>query len=115
MSFSRTGPLTFLRAASGTRSACARSTRHGTTRRVKGDGPDDRASRVVHELDADLGDTTARAGAAENLDNLGKLDLSLGGCRLLQEVQVGRGSAGRPGARLSGLVVVVARGGRAPC
>lgn len=42
------------------------------------DSPDDRAGRVVHELDADLGDTSTGSGAAENLDNLGELDLSLG-------------------------------------
>lgn len=34
------------------------------------DVADDRATGLVHELDTDLDDTTARAGAAENLSNL---------------------------------------------
>ena len=38
------------------------------------DVADDGAGRVVEELDTDLGDVTAGARAAQNLDNLGKLD-----------------------------------------
>ncbi len=34
------------------------------------DVADDRSAGLVHELDADLDDTTARAGTAENLSNL---------------------------------------------
>lgn len=34
------------------------------------DVADDRSSGLVHEFDTDLDDTTARAGAAENLGNL---------------------------------------------
>lgn len=51
------------------------------------DVPDDRTGRVVHELDANLGDTTAGTSAAENLDNLGELDRDLVRSRLLLETQ----------------------------
>lgn len=34
------------------------------------DVADDRSARLVHELNADLDDTTARAGTAEDLSNL---------------------------------------------
>ena len=47
------------------------------------DVPDDRTGRVVHELDANLSNTTAGTSAAENLDNLGELDRDLVRSRLL--------------------------------
>ncbi len=43
------------------------------------DVADDGAGRVVHELDADLGDSSAGSSAAENLDNLGEVNLRLRG------------------------------------
>src|SRR4051812_4433562 len=39
------------------------------------DVTDDRARGVLEELHANLGDTTTRAGAAEDLGNLGELGL----------------------------------------
>lgn len=41
------------------------------------DVSDDRTGRVVHELDANLGDTTTGTGTTEDLDNLGELDRDL--------------------------------------
>jgi len=52
------------------------------------DVTDDGAGRVVHELDADLGDTTTGSGPAEDLDDLCELDLGLGGVHI---EKVGRG------------------------
>lgn len=43
------------------------------------DVSDDRSGLVVHELDADLGNTTARAGTAEDTSDLHELDGLLGG------------------------------------
>lgn len=43
---------------------------HGTL-----DVADDRARSILQEFDAHLGDTTARAGAAQDLGDLGKLGL----------------------------------------
>ena len=37
----------------------------------------DRTGRVVHELDANLGDSTTGTGTTEDLDNLGELDRDL--------------------------------------
>lgn len=45
--------------------------------------PDDRTGRVVHELDANLSDTSAGTSATENLDNLGELDRDFVRSRLL--------------------------------
>jgi len=43
------------------------------------DVADDAAGGVVHELDADLGHTSTRTGAAEDSGNLDELDWDLGG------------------------------------
>lgn len=45
--------------------------------------PDDRTGRVVHELYANLGNSSTGTSAAENLDNLGELDRDLVRSRLL--------------------------------
>jgi hypothetical protein len=46
------------------------------------DVTDDGTALVVHELDANLGDTTTGAGSAEDLDHLDQLNGSLGGVHL---------------------------------
>lgn len=51
------------------------------------DVTDDATALVVDELNANLGDTTAGAGAAENLGNLSELDGGLGvHCGVLMEM-----------------------------
>lgn len=73
MSFSRTGPLTFLHSHSRISSPGLLLSRGG--RNVPHDAP----RGVIHELDTDLGDSSTGTGATENLDDLGELDLGLRG------------------------------------